>query len=306
MKRKLPIIFIILIFLVGLAILSYPLVSSMINNYNDRSEAHEKLTQAEKMPEDQVNRFFEEAEKYNISLTDTVVLTDPFDKESYEKIGAHYDETFDIDGNGLIGYIEIPKINVFLPIYHGTSDEVLEKGAGHLANTSLPIGGDSTHCVISAHSALPSKTLFDYLPDLVEGDEFYIYVLNRTLKYEVDQIKVILPSEVEALYVTEGRDMITLMTCTPYTVNTHRLLVRGTRVENDKTDSEEEQNEEKQPSEKDIRSDSTSNNYLYFLGYKVSYLAAILGIAGFLIAVTVTVVLLIHRNKRRSQRDNES
>ena len=116
MKRKLPIIFIILIFLVGLAILSYPLVSSMINNYNDRSEAHEKLTQAEKMPEDQVNRFFEEAEKYNISLTDTVVLTDPFDKESYEKIGAHYDETFDIDGNGLIGYIEIPKINVFLPI----------------------------------------------------------------------------------------------------------------------------------------------------------------------------------------------
>ena len=306
MKRKLPIIFIILIFLVGLAILSYPLVSSMINNYNDRSEAHEKLTQAEKMPEDQVNRFFEEAEKYNISLTDTVVLTDPFDNESYDKIGAHYDETFDIDGNGLIGYIEIPKINVFLPIYHGTSDEVLEKGAGHLANTSLPIGGDSTHCVISAHSALPSKTLFDYLPDLVEGDEFYIYVLNRTLKYEVDQIKVILPSEVEALYVTEGRDMITLMTCTPYTVNTHRLLVRGTRVENDKTDSEEEQNEEKQPSEKVIRSVSTSNNYLYFLGYKVSYLAAILGIAGFLIAVTVTVVLLIHRNKRRSQRDNES
>ena len=306
MKRKLPIFFIILIFLVGLAILSYPLVSSMINNYNDRSEAHEKLTQAEKMPEDQVNRFFEEAEKYNISLTDTVVLTDPFDQESYEKIGAHYDETFDIDGNGLIGYIEIPKINVFLPIYHGTSDEVLEKGAGHLANTSLPIGGDSTHCVISAHSALPSKTLFDYLPDLVEGDEFYIYVLNRTLKYEVDQIKVILPSEVEALYVTEGRDMITLMTCTPYTVNTHRLLVRGTRVENDKTDSEEEQNEEKQPSEKVIRSVSTSNNYLYFLGYKVSYLAAILGIAGFLIAVTVTVVLLIHRNKRRSQRDNES
>ena len=306
MKRKLPIIFIILIFLVGLAILSYPLVSSMINNYNDRSEAHEKLTQAEKMPEDRVNRFFEDAEKYNISLTDTVVLTDPFDKESYQKIGAHYDETFDIDGNGLIGYIEIPKINVFLPIYHGTSDEVLEKGAGHLANTSLPIGGDSTHCVISAHSALPSKTLFDYLPDLVEGDEFYIYVLNRTLKYEVDQIKVILPSEVEALYVTEGRDMITLMTCTPYTVNTHRLLVRGTRVENDKTDSEEEQNEEKQPSEKVIRSVSTSNNYLYFLGYKVSYLAAILGIAGFLIAVTVTVVLLIHRNKRRSQRDNES
>ena len=126
------------------------------------------------------------------------------------------------------------------------------------------------------------------------------------LHHLVDQIKVILPSEVEALYVTEGRDMITLMTCTPYTVNTHRLLVRGTRVENDKTDSEEEQNEEKQPSEKVIRSVSTSNNYLYFLGYKVSYLAAILGIAGFLIAVTVTVVLLIHRNKRRSQRDNES
>ena len=176
MKRILPIILIILIFLVGLGILSYPLVSSMINNYFDRSEAHDRMVAAEGMPKEEIQQFFEDAENYNRSLTDTVVLTDPFDMESYEKIGAHYDETFDIDGNGFIGYIEIPKINVFLPIYHGTDDEVLQKGAGHLHNTSLPIGGDSTHSVISAHSALPSKTLFDYLPDLEEGDEFHIYV----------------------------------------------------------------------------------------------------------------------------------
>ena len=238
MKRTLPIILIILIFLVGLGVLSYPLVSSMINNYFDRSAAHDKMVAAEGMPKEKIQQFFEEAEDYNRSLTDTVVLTDPFDMESYEKIGAHYDETFDIDGKGFIGYIEIPKINVFLPIYHGTDDEVLQKGAGHLHNTSLPIGGKNTHSVISAHSALPSKTLFDYLPDLEEGDEFKIYVLDRTLTYRVDQIKTVLPSEIDDLYVVSGKDLVTLMTCTPYTVNTHRLLVRGERVEDDDNKAE--------------------------------------------------------------------
>ena len=302
MKQKLPIILIILIFIVGLGVLSYPLVSSMINNYFDRSEAHDKLTETEKMPEEEVRRLFEEAEEYNRSLTDTVVLTDPFDMESYEKIGAHYDETFDVDGKGFIGYIEIPKIDVFLPIYHGTDDEVLQKGAGHLHNTSLPIGGNSTHSVISAHSALPSKTLFDYLPDLVEGDEFKIYVLNRTLTYRVEQIKTVLPSEIDDLYVTPGKDYVTLMTCTPYTINTHRLLVRGERVEDAGT-GEENPEEETKPTEKEIRSLSVDNNYFFFLGYKVSYLAAILSIAGFLLVVGLTVFFVVRRNKRKAKRD---
>ena len=305
MKRRLPIILIILIFLVGLGILSYPLVSSMINNYFDRSEAHDRMVAAEGMPKEEIQQFFEDAENYNRSLTDTVVLTDPFDMESYEKIGAHYDETFDIDGNGFIGYIEIPKINVFLPIYHGTDDEVLQKGAGHLHNTSLPIGGDSTHSVISAHSALPSKTLFDYLPDLEEGDEFHIYVLDRTLTYRVDQIKTVLPSEIDDLYVVSGKDLVTLMTCTPYTVNTHRLLVRGERVADDDGKTEEKAETETKPSDKKIKSVSTGNDNFFFLGYKVSYLAAILSIAGFLLAVGLTVFFIVRRNIRRAKKDGE-
>ncbi len=303
MKKNLPIILIIFVFLVGLGVLSYPLVSSMINNYLDRSEAHEKLAETEKMPEEEIEQFFNEAAEYNLSLTDTVVLTDPFDVESYEKIGAHYDETFDIDGNGLIGYIEIPKINVFLPIYHGTDDEVLQKGAGHLPNTSLPVGGTSTHSVISAHSALPSKTLFDYLPDLEKGDEFMIHVLDRTLTYRVDRIKTVLPSEVEDLYVTTGKDYVTLMTCTPYTINTHRLLVRGEREEDDAEDGAEAAETETKPSDKKIRSIAAGSDYFFFLGYKVSYLAAILSIAGFLTAVGLAVFFAVRRSRHRAKKE---
>ena len=121
----------------------------------------------------------------------------------------------------------MPKINVYLPIYHGTSEEILSKGAGHLQNTSLPVGGASTHSVISAHSGYPGETFFDYLTDMKVGDEFYVHILDRTLKYEVDQIEVVLPSEINSLRIVDGEDLVTLLTCTPYGVNTHRLLVRG-------------------------------------------------------------------------------
>ena len=140
-----------------------------------------------------------------------MIITDPFDEKAFQKIGANYEKTLNIDDNGLIGYIDVPKINVYLPIYHGTSEEILSKGAGHLQNTSLPVGGASTHSVISAHSGFPGETFFDYLTDMKVGDEFYVHILDRTLKYEVDQIEVVLPSEINSLRIVDGEDLVTLV-----------------------------------------------------------------------------------------------
>lgn len=293
MKRRVPIILFILLFVVGIGFLSYPLVSSVVNNIGARNEASVKMSEAENIGTEKTDQFFDEAEEYNSSLTDTVILTDPFDKDSYEEIGAHYEETFNIDGNGLIGYIEIPKINVFLPIYHGTSAEVLKKGAGHVNNTSLPIGGEGTHSVISAHSAFPARTFFDYLTDMEEGDEFYIHVLNRTLRYEVNQIKTVLPENVNDLYVVDGEDYVTLLTCTPYTVNTHRLLVRGKRADNSGGASIHDGS---------VTAISAGNGSYYFLGYKITYLTAALIMGGFVLAVALIVVVIIRRIKKKSKK----
>ena len=290
MKKYIPIIAIILIFIIGVAFLSYPLVSSVINNYNMRNTAEVQVEEAAKKPKPEIEKLFKEAETYNSSLINTVILTDPFDEEAYEKIGAHYKESFDVDGKGLIGYIDIPKINVYLPIYHGVSSEVLSRGAGHLDNTSFPIGGPSTHSVISAHSAFPTETFFDYLTDMEEGDEFYIHVLDRVLKYEVDQIKVVLPDDVSNLYVINGEDHVTLLTCTPYSINTHRLLVRGKRVSYDP-------GEEKSHVE-DFKADT---DYIYFLGYRISYLTAGISIAVFIIFV-IGLVFLIAFSRKRSKK----
>ena len=296
MKRRIATIFIVLIFLAGVAVMSYPLVSSIINNISSRSYAEEYTKTTKQMSTQETLKMFEEADKYNKSLTNNVIITDPFDYESYQKIGANYENALNVDGKGLIGYIEVPKINVYLPIYHGTSDEVLSEGAGHLQNTSLPVGGESTHSIISAHTAFPGETFFDYLTDMEEGDEFYIHVLDRILKYEVDNISVILPTETDALRVVNGEDYVTLLTCTPYSVNTHRLLVRGTRVEYD---------------------DSTYNtsgasivNFgdegVFFLGVKISYPVAIAILIGFVAVVVVLVVVAVKRsNKKKKQKHLE-
>lgn len=289
MKKYIPIIAIVLIFLIGVGVLSYPLLSSVINNYNMRNVAEVQVKQAAEKTNSEIEALFKEADDYNSSLVNTVILTDPFDEEAYEKIGAHYEETFDVDGKGLIGYIDIPKIDVYLPIYHGVSTEVLSRGAGHLDNTSFPVGGPSTHSVISAHSAYPTETFFDYLTEMEEGDEFYIHVLDRVLKYEVDQIKVVLPNDTSNLYVINGKDLVTLLTCTPYSVNTHRLLVRGKRVPYDPNEGT--------PQNKSIATDS---NYIFFLGYRVSYLTAGIAIAVFILFVT-GVVIFITLTRRRSQ-----
>lgn len=289
MKRKLAIFGIILIFIAGVGVMSYPLVSSVINNIDSRSHVEEYTKTTKQMSSDETLEMFRQAEEYNNSLTNNVIITDPFDEKAYKKIGANYENALNVDGNGLIGYIDIPKINVYLPIYHGTTDKILAKGAGHLQNTSLPIGGESTHSVISAHTAYPGETFFDYLTDMEEGDEFYVHVLDRVLKYEVDSIKVILPEKTDDLRVVKGGDYVTLLTCTPYSINTHRLLVRGKRVEYDDS--------------KYITTGASAASFgdegIFLLGYKIPYWAAALIIVGFIALVAIIVIIFLRRSKKK-------
>ena len=294
MKKNLPIIIIALIFLVGVGILSYPLVSSVVNNIEDRRHANDEIEKIQNLNKKDRDTLFTEAEKYNKDLLSTVLLTDPFDAATYDKIEESYRKTFNVNTDGLIGYIEIPKIDVFLPIYHGTSKEVLDIGAGHLENTSFPVGGKSTHSVISAHSAYPTRTFFDYLPDLKEGDRFYIHVLDEVLTYQVDQIKTVLPDETKDLYVVDGKDYITLLTCTPYSINTHRLLVRGERVPNDN---------ESNTVQKIV---NTNESGVYLLGYRINYLHAAIGIVAFIAAVGLIAFLIIRHKNTKKKHISES
>lgn len=296
MKRKLAVCGIVLIFLAGIGVLSYPLVSSVINNYVSRSSVEEYTKKVAQLPDQKTGKLIEEAKKYNNSLSNNLILTDPFDQEAFQKIGADYQKVLNINDDGLIGYIDIPKINVYLPIYHGTDSEVLAKGAGHLQNTSLPVGGESTHSVISAHSAYPCETFFDYLTDMQVGDEFYIHILDRTLKYQVDQIEVILPEEVNSLRIVKGEDLVTLLTCTPYSVNTHRLLVRGKRVEYDDT----------KYTETGVSLASFDNGYIFFLGYKIPYVVAGVVIATFVAVVVLVIVLIVKRSRKKAKSDSDN
>lgn len=295
MKRKLAIFGIILIFVAGIGVMSYPLVSSVINNIESRNHVEEYTKTTKQMSSEETLEMFKRAEEYNHSLTNNVIITDPFDEKAYKKIGANYEKALNVDGNGLIGYIDIPKINVYLPIYHGTTDKILAKGAGHLQNTSLPVGGESTHSVISAHTAYPGETFFDYLTDMQEGDEFYVHVLDRVLKYEVDSIKVVLPEKTDDLRVIRGEDHVTLLTCTPYSINTHRLLVRGKRVVYDDS--------------KYITTGASAASFggdgIFFLGYKIPYWASALIVVVFVALVAIIVIIsLRHSKKKKRYTDN--
>lgn len=171
----------------------------------------------------------EEARAYNREMLGNIDLIDPFSQED-TKLDARYESLLNVDGSGMMGYIRIPKIHIELPIYHGTSETVLQAGVGHFWGTSLPVGGESTHTVLTGHRGLPTKTLFTNMDKLKEGDIFYIKVLDETLAYEIDQIKTVLPEETKGLSIEPGKDYATLVTCTPYAINTHRLLVRGHRI----------------------------------------------------------------------------
>ena len=226
-KGSLSTIILIVILLVGLSVMLYPTVSDYWNSFHQtRAIANYDAVVAE-LDETDYEALFAEAENYNERLRE---LGAPFSE--CETLSGTYNRVLDVAGNGIIGYISINKIGVELPIYHGTSDAVLNVAAGHLEGSSLPIGRGGRHSVISAHRGLPSAKLFTDLDRMEVGDIFTITVLNQILTYEVDQILIVEPSQMEALSVTQGEDYCTLLTCTPYGINSHRLLVRGKRIEN--------------------------------------------------------------------------
>lgn len=219
----------VLLFAAGAGIFLYPAISNYLAERQQTEVIHTYQAKVDEMEQAEIDAAWQEAVVYNENLAGDPVH-DPFIMGSGYVLPDNYEEVLNVDGDGVMGYIDIPKIDVYLPIYHGTSEEVLAEGAGHLEMTALPIGGENRHSVISAHRGLPSAELFTRLDEMEAGDQFYIHVLDQTLAYEVDQIEVILPEELSLLQPEEDKDLVTLLTCTPYAVNTHRLLVRGTRV----------------------------------------------------------------------------
>lgn len=243
MIRKLSGIFFGLLFLVGLGVLLYPTISDAWNAYRQSQliTSYEEAVAVLIQDQETYDDVWARAHAYNRGLwkiPDRFFLSD-------EEL-ADYESQLNISDNGIMAYVEIPSIKCALPIYHGTDETVLQTAIGHLEGTSLPVGGKGTHCVLSGHRGLPSAKLFTNLDQLEEGDIFLIRVLNETLTYEIDQIKVVLPEEMEDLALAEGKDYCTLVTCTPYGVNSHRLLVRGSRTEDQEgsAGSEPEEKEE--------------------------------------------------------------
>ena len=227
MKRRIINLSLILVFLIGLSLLLYPSVSDWWNSmHQTRAIANYSETIAN-LDRDLYEDIWNRAAEYNATLALRGIRWTLSDEEL-----AEYNSQLDPGGTGIMGYIEIPEIKCSLPIYHGTDASVLQIAIGHLEATSLPVGGAGSHCVLSGHRGLPSAKLFTHLDQLEVGDIFMLEVLNETLTYEVDQILIVLPHELDALQIVEGEDLCTLVTCTPYGVNSHRLLVRGHRVEN--------------------------------------------------------------------------
>lgn len=235
MKKKIPGIIFGLMFLIGFGILVYPTVADQWNTYRQsRLISSYERTISDMEPED-FTAEWEKAQAFNDTLTQNSIYGDVFGEEDQELEDTDYWQVLNVGGDGVMGYLSIPKINIRLSIYHGTSDEILQTGVGHLNGTKLPIGGESTHSVLAAHRGLPSARLFTDIDQLEKGDMFYIHVLDETLAYQVDQILDMVDKDdhetlEKALQIEEGKDQVTLFTCTPYGVNSHRLLVRGTRV----------------------------------------------------------------------------
>lgn len=227
MKKHLFTILLVSIFFIGLSLLLYPSLSNYWNSLHQSRAITAYVDQVSKLDPAAYEKIWNDAVDYNRSLANRVSGL-----QLTEAKKTQYESLLNLDGSGEMGYIEIPSIQVSLPIYHGTDDAILQHAVGHLEWSSLPVGGESAHCVLSGHRGLPSAKLFTYLDKLTEGDIFILRVLDEVLTYEVDQILIVEPKEVDALQIVPGKDYCTLVTCTPYGVNTHRLLVRGHRIDN--------------------------------------------------------------------------
>ncbi|MDO4620215.1 MAG: class C sortase [Lachnospiraceae bacterium] len=217
----------VLVVVTGLGLLAYPTVADWWNNMHQSRAIASYVEQVSDLSKEENKKLYEEAVSYNKGL----LLRDNRYQLTDEELQT-YNSILDVTGTGIMGYINIPKININLPIYHGTEDTILQIAIGHIEGTSLPVGGKGTHCVVSGHRGLASAKLFTDLDKLTEGDTFQLQTLNYTMTYEVDQIRIVLPHELEDLDIDPEQDLCTLVTCTPYGINTHRLLVRGHRVEN--------------------------------------------------------------------------
>ena len=273
-KRK---ILAIVVVLIGILICLYPAISNYVAKLNHQEIIENYTLAVEELDEETVEEELEKATIYNENLSGDPVH-DPFLEGSGYALPDNYLEVLNMYEDGVMGYIEIPAIDCYLPIYHGTDEETLLKGVGHIEQTSLPVGGTSTHAVLTGHTGLSTSELFTNLIDLEVGDVFYIHILNQTLVYKIYETEVIEPDDISKLVIEDGRDLVTLVTCTPYGVNSHRLLVKGERTE--EIEITEEENTE-----------DGVNNYIILI---------IVGILIFAIVI-VTIVIIIKRKHTKDQ-----
>ena len=284
MKQRVIKILLILLFLVGFGLLAYPTVSNEWNVYVQSTLINDYEDSLSEMTEEDYTKEWEAARAFNEQITENAIGTDVFGANADgdattptdEFLNSEYYSVLNVNGDGVMGYLSIPKINLKLPIMHGTFDEYIQTALGHMNGTALPIGGEGTHSVIVGHRGLPSAELFTNIDQLEVGDKFYIHVLDETLAYQVDMIYPMIEAEditslQNAMKVEEGKDYVTLFTCTPYGVNTHRLLVRGTRVEY--------LGEDEVPTGAAAVAETVKNYYL------------IMGIAGFIAAVIIILII---------------
>lgn len=287
MRKILNVLF-VLMFLAGFLLLAYPTISDQWNTYRQSRLISSYEETVSTMEEEDFSDEWAKAEAFNDALTENNIYGDVFAGEDEELKDTEYWSVLNVAGDGVMGYLSIPKINVRLSIYHGTSDDVLQTGIGHLDGTKLPIGGESTHCVLAAHRGLPSARLFTDVDQLEKGDRFYIHVLDEVLAYEVDQIYDMVDKDdmetlESALSIVDGEDHVTLFTCTPYGVNTHRLLVRGVRVP-----YEGEEEAASTPAESMVR--AVQDYYMLYL---------VLGLSVTLLVILILRCLIRPKRKRR-------
>ena len=232
MRRRISNIILTVVLLVGIGLLVYPTFSDWWNSFHQTRAIAGYTAQVANMNKEDFDRMWAEAEAFNAYLAESSGRFNLTEEEE-----RTYNSILDVTGTGIMGYIDIPSIKISLPIYHGTDESILQIAIGHIEGTSFPIGGEGTHSAVSGHRGLPSAKLFTDIDQLQAGDKFLLQILDRTLTYEVDQIRIVLPQELQDLQIDPYQDYCTLITCTPYGVNTHRLLVRGHRVDNDNTDA---------------------------------------------------------------------
>ncbi|MCH5297612.1 MAG: class C sortase [Ruminococcus sp.] len=267
----------------------YPFFSNYLISQNHDSEIGSQQVAVEKMEEVDIENVLKNAEIYNKSLLGNVVLTDPFDPGFEAETDIDYEYQLNINNDSMMANIEIPILSIKLPIYHGTSQNTLLKGIGHLQKTSLPIGGKGTHAVLTGHTGLSIASMFTDIDKLKLDDVFYIHVLNKTLAYKVDQIKVVKPSQTEDLRIDTDEDYVTLVTCTPYGVNTHRLLVRGTRIPYEEAEQ--------------LLEGATPVESTWMVEYRNALIA---GAVALVLVITAFIIIKTIRSKRRNNSELES